>query len=36
MLINNIDINDFLNNYWQKKPLLIRAAFPDYESPVSA
>jgi len=35
-LINNIDINDFLNNYWQKKPLLIRAAFPDYESPVSA
>jgi 50S ribosomal protein L16 3-hydroxylase len=35
-LINNIDINDFLKNYWQKKPLLIRAAFPDYESPISA
>ena len=35
-MINNIDINDFLKNYWQKKPLLIRAAFPGYESPISA
>jgi len=25
----------FLSEYWQKKPLLIRQAFPDFESPVS-
>ena len=35
-MIHNLDINDFLNNYWQKKPLLIRAAFPDYQSPITA
>jgi 50S ribosomal protein L16 3-hydroxylase len=35
-LIQNLDINDFLKNYWQKKPLLIRAAFPNYQSPISA
>lgn len=35
-MINNININDFLNNYWQKKPLLIRSAFPDYQSPITA
>lgn len=34
--MQNIDINDFLKNYWQKKPLLIRAAFPNYQTPVSA
>ena len=32
----NLNIDDFLENYWQKKPLLIRAAFPDYHSPISA
>lgn len=32
----NIDIDDFLKNYWQKETLLIRAAFPDYQSPISA
>jgi 50S ribosomal protein L16 3-hydroxylase len=26
---------DFLRDYWQKKPLLIRNAFPGYESPIS-
>lgn len=26
----------FLAEYWQKKPLLVRGAVPDYESPVSA
>ncbi|WP_428353243.1 cupin domain-containing protein [Methyloprofundus sp.] len=26
----------FLQQYWQKKPLLIRQAFPQFESPVSA
>lgn len=35
-MINNLDITDFLNNYWQKKPLIIRSAFPDYQSPISA
>ena len=35
-MINNLDINDFLTNYWQKKPLLIRSAFPQYQSPISA
>ena len=35
-MINNLDIDDFLKNYWQKKPLLIRAAFPNYQTPVSA
>lgn len=35
-MIHNLNIDDFLNNYWQKKPLLIRAAFPNYNSPISA
>ena len=26
---------DFLRNYWQKHPLLIRNAFPDFETPVT-
>ncbi len=26
---------DFLRNYWQKKPLLIRQAFPGYEAPLT-
>lgn len=25
----------FLRDYWQKKPLLIRQAFPDYQSPIT-
>ena len=25
----------FLDQYWQKKPLIIRQAFPDFESPIS-
>ena len=25
---------DFLRDYWQKRPLLIRSAFPDFETPV--
>ncbi|GGJ07100.1 ribosomal protein uL16 3-hydroxylase [Halopseudomonas pertucinogena] len=27
---------EFLRDYWQKKPLLIRQAFPDFENPLSA
>ena len=26
----------FINEYWQKKPLLIKNAFPNFESPISA
>ena len=28
--------DEFLRDYWQKKPLLIRQAFADFESPLSA
>ena len=30
----DISIETFLQEYWQKKPLLIRNAFPDLEPPV--
>ena len=33
--INNFDTEDFLKNYWQQKPLLIRNAFIDFENPLS-
>ncbi|MDX1351507.1 MAG: cupin domain-containing protein [Thiomicrorhabdus sp.] len=32
----DIDLQTFLSDYWQKKPLVIRNALPDFESPVSA
>lgn len=35
-MIHNLNIKDFLEHYWQKKPLLIRSAFPDYVSPITA
>ena len=35
-MIHNLDIKDFLENYWQQKPLLIRAAFPNYQAPITA
>lgn len=31
----DIDLQTFLSEYWQKKPLVIRNALPDFESPVS-
>ena len=34
--LGEIGIEDFLSRYWQKKPLLIRNAFPDMQSPLSA
>ena len=34
-MIHNLDINDFLKNYWQKKPLIIRNAFPKYQCPIT-
>jgi 50S ribosomal protein L16 3-hydroxylase len=36
MTLNNFDIDDFLRNYWQKKPLLIRNAIANFENPISA
>ncbi len=32
----DITVETFLRDYWQKKPLLIRNAFPDIKSPLSA
>ncbi|MCX7193899.1 MAG: cupin domain-containing protein [Proteobacteria bacterium] len=29
-LLGNLSINEFLRDYWQKKPLLIRGAIPDF------
>ncbi|MCK4834434.1 MAG: cupin domain-containing protein [Gammaproteobacteria bacterium] len=34
--LGEISVKDFLDNYWQKKPLLIRNAFPDIQSPLTA
>jgi len=38
--LGEISVDDFLTNYWQKKPLLIRNAFPDLrsseQSPITA
>jgi 50S ribosomal protein L16 3-hydroxylase len=34
--LGDITAEQFLSEYWQKKPLLIRNAFPDFEPPVSA
>ncbi|GAB1259123.1 cupin domain-containing protein [Aurantivibrio plasticivorans] len=33
--LGDITIAEFLSDYWQKKPLLVRQAFPQYQSPVS-
>lgn len=35
MKIDNFDIKDFLENYWQKKPLLIRGGFSGFNNPLS-
>lgn len=34
-LPGGLPVRDFLREHWQKKPLLIRNAFPDYDSPVT-
>lgn len=33
--LGDLPVADFLRDYWQRKPLLIRNAFPDFVSPVS-
>jgi len=35
-MLGGITPAEFLRDYWQKKPLVIRQAFPGFESPVSA
>lgn len=34
--LGEMSLEEFLRDYWQKKPLVIRNAFPDIESPVDA
>lgn len=34
-ILGGISAREFLRDYWQKKPLLIRQAIPSFESPVS-
>lgn len=36
VLPGGLSADTFLRDYWQKKPLLIRQAFPHYESPITA
>ena len=33
--LQGFDKSDFIRQYWQKKPCLIRQAIPDFESPIS-
>ncbi|WP_321276520.1 cupin domain-containing protein [Thiomicrorhabdus indica] len=33
---DTIDLATFLNEYWQKKPILLRNALPDFEAPITA
>lgn len=35
-MLGGISAADFLRDYWQKKPLVIRQAFPGFQCPVSA
>ncbi|WP_111643037.1 cupin domain-containing protein [Marinimicrobium alkaliphilum] len=32
--LGDISVEDFLAHYWQKQPLLIRQAYPDFQSPI--
>lgn len=34
-MINNLDIDNFLQHYWQQKPRLIRNALPNFNNPLS-
>lgn len=33
--LGDMSVDTFLEEYWQKKPLLIKQAFPDFETPIS-
>jgi 50S ribosomal protein L16 3-hydroxylase len=32
--LGQLSVEEFLSNYWQKKPVLIRQAFPNFQSPL--
>jgi 50S ribosomal protein L16 3-hydroxylase len=34
-ILGKTSVNDFLKNYWQKKPLLIKNAIPNFVSPIT-
>ncbi|MBH3339224.1 cupin domain-containing protein [Pseudomonas mendocina] len=34
-LLGGLTAREFLRDYWQKKPLLVRQAIPDFEGPIS-
>ncbi|WPC03239.1 cupin domain-containing protein [Pseudomonas benzenivorans] len=34
-MLGGLTAREFLRDYWQKKPLLVRQAIPDFESPIS-
>jgi 50S ribosomal protein L16 3-hydroxylase len=34
--LGDLSPQDFLENYWQQQPLVVRQAFPGFESPISA
>lgn len=34
-LLGGLTAREFMRDYWQKKPLLVRQAIPDFESPIS-
>ena len=34
-LLGGLTPREFMRDYWQKKPLLVRQAIPDFESPIS-
>ncbi len=33
--LGGVSVEAFLEEYWQKKPLLVRQAFPEFESPIT-
>ncbi|KTC35127.1 hypothetical protein AO269_05310, partial [Pseudomonas putida] len=35
-ILGGLTAAEFLRDYWQKKPLLVRQAFTDFENPLSA
>lgn len=35
-LLGGLTVKQFVDEYWQKKPLLVRNAFPDFQSPLTA
>lgn len=35
-ILGGLSANDFLDSHWQRKPLLVRQALPNYNSPIDA